>query len=242
MIELKNASKIYGRGSGKIQALSDVNLKITAEEFVTVMGPSGSGKSTLLHIIGALDTLTTGQYLLENTDIAKLSDQEMSRIRNQHFGFVFQSYNLFSELSALENVAMPLLLAKVKKSQRIEKALSLLELVDMAPRAHHYPAQLSGGEQQRVAIARALANDPDLLLADEPTGNLASQHEEEILQMFSDLHQKGVALIIVTHNPKVAAYGERLLRLYDGKIALDEKIHQKKVPEALPQIKNGVMS
>lgn len=174
MIRLEDVTKIYTMGEVDVVALNGVSLEIQRGEFVSVMGPSGSGKSTLLHILGALDTPTSGRYYLEDVDIADLDDAEMSRIRNRHFGFVFQSYNLFNELNALENVMMPMVYARVPKRERIRHAKALLSSVNMDHRMKHYPNQLSGGEQQRVAIARALANNPTLLLADEPTGNLSS--------------------------------------------------------------------
>ncbi|MBT3274595.1 MAG: ABC transporter ATP-binding protein, partial [Spirochaetales bacterium] len=176
MIELKGAAKIYDLGGGaKVQALKGVDLSIMRGEFITVMGPSGSGKSTLLHILGILDDVDSGTYLLEESDLTTLTDRELSRIRNQHFGFIFQSFNLFNEFNAVENVMFPLMNAGMRVSERKEKARSLLSQVGLDERMYHYPNMLSGGEQQRVAIARALANDPTFILADEPTGNLPSQ-------------------------------------------------------------------
>ncbi len=239
MIELKNISKSYSTGASPVNALVDINLKLKRDEFLAVMGPSGSGKSTLLHILGALDSPSEGDYFLEDINIVDLSDRELSRIRNEHFGFVFQSYNLFPELTALENVTMPLVLAGKPPGARREKGLELLEMVDMTHRLNHFPSQLSGGENQRVAVARALANDPDLILADEPTGNLASSQEEEILEIFRNLHEQEVALIIVTHNPRVASWGKRLIRLQDGGIVLDSTIAHRFDPTLLPQEEGG---
>jgi putative ABC transport system ATP-binding protein len=193
MIELLNVVKTYRMGEENVHALAGVDFYLQRGEFVTVMGPSGSGKSTLLHILGCLDVPTSGEYLLEGTDISALSDRELAAIRNRHFGFVFQSFNLFPELTARENVAIPLMYTGVPKERRAQ-ALQLLAAVDMNHRLHHFPSQLSGGEQQRVAIARALANDPTLLLADEPTGNLPSQQGEEVLSIFSRLNDAGMPL------------------------------------------------
>lgn len=226
MIELKDVKKIYEMGQIEVQALKGVSLKIDRGEFVSIMGPSGSGKSTLLHILGGLDLPTEGEYLLEEVDITDLKDKELSRIRNHHFGFVFQSYNLFPELTALENVMVPLMYARVGIKQRKERAVQLLESLDLGHRIKHYPSQLSGGEQQRVAVARALANDPTLLLADEPTGNLASHQGEEIMEIFQRLHEnEGVTIVLVTHDPIVGAFGKRLVGLKDGYIVVDRTIN-----------------
>lgn len=231
MIELKDVSKIYKMGQVEVKALGHVNLKIERGEFVSIIGSSGSGKSTLLTILGLLDLPTEGEYYLEGTDITDLDDQELSQIRNQHFGFVFQSYNLFPELTAQENVAVPLMYARVAPKVRAKRALELLDLVEMSHRAKHYPSQMSGGEQQRVALARALANNPALLLADEPTGNLSSKHEDEILALFNNLNdEKGVTIALVTHSPKVAGYGRRLVIMSDGRIISDAPIKQRFTP------------
>ncbi|HHT27737.1 MAG TPA: ABC transporter ATP-binding protein [Firmicutes bacterium] len=231
MIELQDVSKIYTMGQVEVKALDQVNLKIERGEFISIIGPSGSGKSTLLTILGVLDLPTEGEYLLEGTDITDLDDRELSRIRNQHFGFVFQSYNLFPELTAQENVAVPLMYARVSPKERAKRALELLEMVEMGHRAKHYPSQLSGGEQQRVALARALANNPTLLLADEPTGNLSSKHEDEILALFNHLNsEKDVTIALVTHSPKVAGYGSRLVTMADGQILSDAPIERRYEP------------
>ena len=183
MIRLKGISKTYDLGSVQVHALRNIDLEINRGEYITVMGPSGSGKSTLLHILGILDTADAGTYHLEEHDLMTLSDRELSRIRNQHFGFVFQSFNLFNEFNAMENVMFPLMYAGLRGAERRERARSLLVQVGLEHRLYHYPNMLSGGEQQRVAIARSLANDPTLILADEPTGNLPSDKGEEILQV-----------------------------------------------------------
>lgn len=215
-------------GDVVINALDNVSMTISRGEFVIIMGPSGSGKSTLLNILGVLDlpTRNHGAYLLEDVDITELGDRELARIRNRHFGFIFQSYNLFPELNALENVMVPLTYAKRPKAERIKRAEELLEMVEMTHRLKHFPNQLSGGEQQRVAIARALANKPTLLLADEPTGNLATEQGNEILSLLKQLNEQGTTIVVVTHDPKVSTYGKRLVRLQDGKIVSDKAIEQ----------------
>ena len=230
MIRLEDVTKIYTMGEVDVVALNGVSLEIQRGEFVSVMGPSGSGKSTLLHILGALDTPTSGRYYLEDVDIADLDDAEMSRIRNRHFGFVFQSYNLFNELNALENVMMPMVYARVPKRERIERAKALLSSVNMDHRMKHYPNQLSGGEQQRVAIARALANNPTLLLDDEPTGNLSSVQGGEILDILCNLNDEGTTVVMVTHDLKVGSYARRLIALRDGQVAADQPVPERFTP------------
>jgi putative ABC transport system ATP-binding protein len=222
MITLKGICKEYELVGGTVTALKDVDLIIERGEYVAVMGPSGSGKSTLLHILGILDTATSGQYLLEDYDITSLPDREHARIRNKHFGFIFQSFNLFSELSALENVMLPMGYAGVPFRKRRERAELLLSEVGLSHRLHHLPTMMSGGEQQRVAIARALANDPDVILADEPTGNLPSDRGEEIMNMLESLNQKGVTILMVTHNPEQGKRAHRRLSIKDGMIIGDE--------------------
>ncbi|NLJ80500.1 MAG: ABC transporter ATP-binding protein [Firmicutes bacterium] len=224
MIRLEAISKEYSLGDVKIRALDDIFLEIKRGEFLSVMGPSGSGKSTLLNILGVLDQPTGGAYYLENVDITELRDRELARIRNRHFGFIFQSYNLFPELSALENVMVPLIYAGKTKKDRSKRARMLLEEVEMGHRLHHFPNQLSGGEQQRVAIARALANNPALILADEPTGNLASEQSKEIMGLLQGLNSEGTTVVIVTHDPRISAYGKRVVELKDGGIISDQLI------------------
>ncbi|HKM17563.1 MAG: ABC transporter ATP-binding protein [Firmicutes bacterium] len=231
MISLKGICKHYYMGEVVINALDGIDLSIERGEFISIMGPSGSGKSTLLNILGVLDQPTEGTYLLEDVDITDLGDRELARIRNRHFGFIFQSYNLFPELSALENVMVPLAYAGRPKSERIKRAKELLKMVDMSHRLKHFPNQLSGGEQQRVAIARALANQPTLLLADEPTGNLASDQSEEIMQLLCKLNQQGTTIVIVTHDPHIGSFGRRLIRLQDGRIISDAPIEQSRQDE-----------
>lgn len=225
MIELKGISKVYDLGGGaRVDALKGIDLSVDRGEFITVMGPSGSGKSTLLHILGILDDVDTGTYHLEETDLTTLPDRELSRIRNEHFGFIFQSFNLFNEFNALENVIFPLIKAGVSRSERRERAQLLLSRVGLDHRLYHYPNMLSGGEQQRVAIARALANDPTFILADEPTGNLPSDQGTEILTMLDKLNADGVTVIMVTHDDHLGERGSRHVRLRDGEIESDRRV------------------
>ncbi len=222
MITLNNLTKEYDLVGTKVTALKDVSLTIERGEYVAVMGPSGSGKSTLMHLLGILDTATSGQYLLEDYDITSLPDREQARIRNKHFGFIFQSFHLFSELSALENVMLPMGYANVPMKQRKERAAALLDEVGLAERRHHLPTMMSGGEQQRVAIARALSNDPDVILADEPTGNLPSDKGEEIMRMLEGFNARGVTIVMVTHNPDQGKRARRRLFIKDGQLWKDE--------------------
>lgn len=226
MIRLEGIAKEYYMGDVVVRALDGIDLEIQRGEFVSIMGPSGSGKSTLLNILGVLDQPSRGAYYLEGVDITQLRDGELAQIRNRHFGFIFQSYNLFPELTALENVMVPLMYAGRPRRERRERAEALLAQVGMAHRLKHLPTQLSGGEQQRVAIARALANNPTLLLADEPTGNLATDQGAEIMTLLQELNQQGTTVVIVTHDPAVSAYGRRLLRLRDGKIVSDGPLQE----------------
>jgi putative ABC transport system ATP-binding protein len=221
MITLQGITKRYDLGSVEVRALDGIDLSIERGEFLAIMGPSGSGKSTLLHILGILDTADGGTYTLEGHDLMSLSDREQSQIRNEHFGFVFQSFNLFNEFSALENVMFPLMYAGMRSRERGQRAAELLAQVGLEDRMYHYPNMLSGGEQQRVAIARALANDPSLILADEPTGNLPSDKGEEILQIIDRLNEDGVTIIMVTHDERIGARGSRMVRLRDGLVESD---------------------
>jgi putative ABC transport system ATP-binding protein len=222
MIQLNGIGKLYDLGEMKVHALKDVNLTINRGEYIAIMGPSGSGKSTLMHILGILDTVSSGQYLLEDYDITALSDKEQARIRNKHFGFIFQSFNLFPELSALENVMLPMSYAGVSYKNRRSRAQELLDEVGLAHRMYHLPTMMSGGEQQRVAIARSLSNDPDLILADEPTGNLPSDKGEEIMVMLENLNKKGVTVVMVTHNPEQGNRAKRKISIRDGLLYKDE--------------------
>jgi putative ABC transport system ATP-binding protein len=198
-------------------------LEIEKGEYVAIMGPSGSGKSTLMNLLGCLDTPTKGKYYLEDRDVSSLSDDELALIRNKKIGFVFQSFHLLPRTSALHNVELPLIYAGLARKERIKRAIKALEEVDLADRIHHHPSELSGGERQRVAIARALVNDPSIILADEPTGNLDSKTGAEILDLFDRIHRKGNTVIVVTHDPEVAARAERIIHLKDGRIEKEER-------------------
>ncbi len=222
IIKVENVKKIYRMGDNEVRALDGVSLVIEEGEFLIVMGPSGSGKTTLLHLMGCLDKPTEGEIYIASTPVSKLNDSQLAKIRNKMVGFVFQQFNLLPRLTALENVELPMIYAGVPKSARRKKAKELLELVGLGDRLHHRPTQLSGGQMQRVAIARALANDPMVLLADEPTGNLDSKSGEEILKIFSELNERGQTIIIVTHDPEVAKHAGRIVRMRDGKIVSEE--------------------
>ena len=223
MLELSDIYKVYNMGAVDVPALDGVSFTMRRGEFVSVVGQSGSGKSTLLHLLGCLDTPTSGKYALEGHDITRLPDRELSRIRNRHFGFVFQAYNLLADLTALENVEQPLLYAKVGPKERRERARALLDKVGLSDRVTHMPSQLSGGQQQRVAIARALVNTPTLLLADEPTGNLNSEAGDAVLNILTGLHEnEGMSVVMVTHDARIAALAERQVVLQDGRVARDE--------------------
>lgn len=224
MIRLEGISREYFMGDVEIRALDDIHLSIQRGEFLSIMGPSGSGKSTLLNILGVLDQPSSGAYYLEDVDITRLRDKELAQIRNRHFGFIFQSYNLFPELSALENVMVPLMYAGKPRTERLKRAEELLSNVGMGHRLRHLPTQLSGGEQQRVAIARALANNPTLILADEPTGNLATDQGSEIMGILQKLNEQGTTIVIVTHDPSISTYGKRLVKLRDGAIVEDQAL------------------
>ena len=224
MIRLVNIAKRYDLGEVQVTALDGVALTIERGEYVSVMGPSGSGKSTLLHIVGLLDAASEGCYFLEEVEITRLPDREQARIRNRHFGFIFQSFNLFNELSALENVMLPMGYAGVSRSERRRRADRLLEQVGLAERRYHLPAMLSGGEQQRVAVARSLALEPDLILADEPTGNLPSDRGTEVMALLEDLNRGGVTLVMVTHDNTLGQRARRRIRLLDGRIVEDRAL------------------
>ena len=224
MIRLVNIAKRYDLGEVQVTALDGVALTIERGEYVSVMGPSGSGKSTLLHIVGLLDAASEGSYFLEEVEITRLPDREQARIRNRHFGFIFQSFNLFNELSALENVMLPMGYAGVSRSERRRRADRLLEQVGLAERRYHLPAMLSGGEQQRVAVARSLALEPDLILADEPTGNLPSDRGTEVMALLEDLNRGGVTLVMVTHDNTLGQRARRRIRLLDGRIVEDRAL------------------
>jgi putative ABC transport system ATP-binding protein len=218
LIEIRNLTKVYSTDSIETTVLQNLNLEIKQGEFVAIMGPSGSGKSTLMHILGALDKPTSGEYFLDGQDISKLSDDELADIRNQKIGFVFQAFNLLPRTSALDNVMLPMDFAGIPDQDQTPKAKALLELVGLGDRLHHPPNKLSGGQQQRVAIARALVMDPSLILADEPTGNIASAQAEEIMTIFKELNQKGHTIVMITHEPDIAEHAKRVIHLKDGHI------------------------
>jgi putative ABC transport system ATP-binding protein len=218
MIELKNISKKYKTNSVETIALRNFSLIIHEEEFLAIMGPSGSGKTTLLNILGCMDTFDEGQYLFHNTNIKALSHKELAKFRNEHVGFIFQSYNLINDLTVFENIELPLGLAGIQKSVRRKRVLDLVERVGLSDKINRFPKQLSGGQQQRVAIARALANNPKMILADEPTGNLDSNNGQEIMKVLSELNQQGIAIILVTHDKSISSYAKKCLFIKDGKI------------------------
>ena len=221
IIQTLDLTKIYGMGDATVAALDGVSLEIKAGEFVAIMGPSGSGKSTLMHILGCLSRPTSGQYILDGQDISEMSKKELALVRNRKLGFIFQAYNLLPRTTALRNVMMPMLYDRdrnLNDEEGEEKAFKMLEMVGLGDRVHHQPQELSGGQQQRVAIARALINDPVLIIADEPTGNLDSHSGREILNLLHTLHQQGVTIVMVTHDSITAEYTQRIIHLADGKI------------------------
>lgn len=223
MIELKGVRKVYGKGKNEFAVLEDVNLKIEAGEYASIIGPSGSGKTTLMNILGFIDVPSSGEYYFEGKLTSKLGDLELSRIRNKKIGFVFQSFNLIAELTALENVELPMIYANMSPQKRLARARELLSLVGLSDRMHHKPLELSGGQQQRVAVARALALDPPLLLADEPTGNLDSKSGREIIELLEGLNREGKTVVIITHDREIAARTKRRIEILDGRIIRDEK-------------------
>lgn len=217
IIELRNVSKEYGKGEAKVRAVCDVNLKIRKGENIAIMGPSGSGKSTLLHLIGCLDKPTRGKIFIDGKDVSNLNENELARIRREKIGFIFQFFNLIPTFTALGNVELPMIFSK--RPDRKERAKELLRLVGLEHRLYHYPSQLSGGETQRVAIARALANEPQIILADEPTGNLDSKSGKEVMELLVKLNkEKGVTLLVITHDISIAKYAEKIIRIKDGRI------------------------
>jgi len=223
VITIKDLNKTYKNGSVEVHALKDVNLEIQHGEFIAVMGQSGSGKSTLMNILGCLDRPTSGEYLLEGINIKDQSQDELSLIRNKKIGFVFQAFNLIPRTDVLRNVELPMIYAKQKTSYRRARAIELLEKVGLGDRTHHLPNELSGGQKQRVAIARALANNPPIILADEPTGNLDTQSSDEIMEIFRDLNKEGSSIILVTHEPEIAEYADRVIVFRDGRLIEDRR-------------------
>ena len=223
IIQLTGLAKEYQMGEETVRALRGVDLEIARNEYVAIMGPSGSGKSTLMNLIGCLDTPTGGEYILNGQAVAGLTDDQLARIRNREIGFVFQTFNLLPRSTALDNVALPLVYAGVGKHDRRERAMEALAAVELADRMHHKPNELSGGQRQRVAIARALVTKPSIILADEPTGNLDSRTSEEIMGLFQRLHDEGQTIVMVTHEPDIAAHSERIITLRDGIIESDQE-------------------
>jgi putative ABC transport system ATP-binding protein len=223
IIQVKNVSRVYRVGTEEIHALKSITTEIFRNEYVAMMGSSGSGKSTLMNIIGCLDTPSGGEYFLNKTAVAHMTDNELAEIRNKEIGFVFQTFNLLPRSTALENVALPLVYAGYSKEERLERATKALEDVGLGSRIKHRPNELSGGQKQRVAVARALVNKPSIILADEPTGNLDSKTSEEIMMLFEEIHQRGNTIIVVTHEPDIAQHAHRIITLKDGLIESDRK-------------------
>ena len=224
LIEVGGLTKVYGSGEIAVHALRGIDLLVERGEFAAIMGPSGSGKSTLMNILGCLDRPTAGSYILDDEDVSQLDKDELAGVRNRKIGFVFQSFNLLPRLTALKNLMLPLMYRmedRLDVEEREERALALLESVGLGDRAHHLPGELSGGQQQRVAIARALINEPSLILADEPTGNLDTASSEEIMRLLHELHEQGVTILMVTHEPDIATHAGRVICLRDGRVTAD---------------------
>lgn len=222
VISIRDISKVYRMGAEVIKALKSVSLDINHNEYVALMGPSGSGKSTLMNILGCLDSPSTGSYILNNIDVSRMDDGDLAEVRNKQIGFIFQTFNLLPRLSSLDNVALPLVYAGISKNQRRDKAAEALNKVGLGDRMSHKPNELSGGQRQRVAIARALVNNPSIILADEPTGNLDTKTSIEIMSIFEDIHNAGNTVILVTHEPDIAEHAHRIVRLRDGLVESDE--------------------
>lgn len=221
MIETRNLKKVYTTQEVETTALNYVNLKVKEGEFVAIMGPSGCGKSTLLNMLGLLDNPTEGQYYFLNTDVSRFSERKRALMRKNNIGFVFQSFNLIDELTAYENIELPLLYLKIRPVERRRKVMDVLERLQLIPRKNHFPQQLSGGQQQRVAVARAIVANPKLILADEPTGNLDSSHGDEVMKLLVQLNEEGTTIVMVTHSPSYAEYSQRTIHLFDGQIVTE---------------------
>ncbi|OAA90465.1 ABC transporter ATP-binding protein [Clostridium ljungdahlii] len=229
IIKLENLVKIYDTGAVKLMALKEINLEIEKTEYVAIMGASGSGKSTLMNVLGCLDKLTDGKYYLDGVDISSLDDNSLADIRNKKIGFVFQAFNLLPKLTAIANVELPMMYAGVSKKEREKKAKWALDRVGLSHRLHHKPNEMSGGQKQRVAIARALVNDPTIILADEPTGNLDSVSSEEIMEIFQQLNDEGVTIVMVTHEPDIAMHTKRTIVFKDGTIISDNPVEKRTI-------------
>lgn len=221
IISIENLKKTYVMGKEQVHALKSISLDINKNEYVALMGPSGSGKSTLMNLLGCLDTPTSGQYMLNDTDVSNMTDSELAEVRNRQIGFVFQTFNLLPRLSSLDNVALPLVYSGMSKRDRVNRAQEVLESVGLGDRVDHKPNELSGGQRQRVAIARALVNNPSIILADEPTGNLDTKTSIEIMEIFEKIHDRGNTIILVTHEPDISEHAHRIVRLRDGLVETD---------------------
>ncbi len=237
VIRVEDVHRIYDLGEQKVAALRGVSMEIMRGEFVAIMGASGSGKSTFMNMLGCLDRPTSGRYILEGTDVAQMTKSELAKIRNRRIGFVFQGFNLLSRTTALENVELPTLYARIGKEERLKRAMQALEMVGLGERTGHFPSQLSGGQQQRVAIARALVNQPAILLADEPTGNLDSRTSVEIMDIFQRLNDSGLTIVLVTHEPDIAQFAKRNVVFRDGLIQRDSLVEKRsRASEILPTL------